>query len=141
MRFHYSPKIYILILALCLGATGFTVARLASAANYQDSQPFRVQFSRLAPLQPHLAKAAKVGYLTNVSNENDAYTRLYFPTQYVLAPTLLVPLEMKPDVDLVVGNFTRQEDYKAIGQQHGLDLVQEFPMGVVLYRRAQGAKP
>ena len=36
---------------------------------------------------------------------------------------------------LVLGNFTRQEDYAAIGKPLGLEVVREFPMGVVLYRR------
>lgn len=136
MQFRYPAKVYILISALCVMAAGFTLSRLASAAAYQDSYPFQVQFTRLAPVRPWIANTPRIGYLSNVPDEEDAFVRLYFPTQYVLAPTLLVPLHLEPEADLVLGNFTRQEDYHALGRQHGLEVVREFPMGVVLYRRA-----
>ncbi|MDZ7639723.1 MAG: hypothetical protein U5J83_15970 [Bryobacterales bacterium] len=58
-----------------------------------------------------------------------------------MAPTLLVPLEDAPAVEFVLGNFTRQDDYAARGKELGLEVVQEFPMGVVLYRRQKGSPP
>lgn len=126
---------YVLAGAFALMTAVFAVQRLAEAADYRDPYPFRTQMTRLAPVKALLAGETAVGYLSNLNVGDRRFTNLYFPTQYVLAPTLLVPLGEGGTHRLVLGNFTRQEDYAAIGKPLGLEVVREFPMGVVLYRR------
>lgn len=135
MGFQYPPRVYILIGVLGAMTLAYSVSHLAAANEYEDPYPFRTQFARLAPLQPLLAGKQKVAYLSDIKPGDSAYTRLYFPTQYVLAPTLLVPIEDAGNMEFAVGNFTRREDYAALGRPLGLEAVKEFPMGVVLYRR------
>lgn len=140
-EFRYPAKVYLLVALLGAMTLAYAVTRLAEAKDYQDTYPFRTQYARLAGVKPLLAGVRKVGYLSDLDPNRAVYARLYFPTQYVLAPTLLVPLGDAPGTEFVLGNFTRQEDYVARGRQLGLQVVKEFPMGVVLYRRQPGSPP
>lgn len=133
-EFRYPARIYLLAALLGGMTMVYSVARLAEAKDYEDTLPFRVQISRLAGVKQRIAGERKVGYLSDLDPEHSTYAQLYFPTQYVLAPTLLVPLEDRPGTKFVLGNFTRKADYTSIGHEHGLEVVAEFPMGVVLYR-------
>lgn len=141
MEFRYPPRVYVLLVVAGVMTIAASISHLAVANAYEDPYPFRTQFARLAALKPLLAGIQKVGYLSDIKPDDPGFTRLYFPTQYVLAPTLLVPLAGAQSWDLVVGNFTRQADYAAIGGSLGLEVVKEFPMGVVLYRPAKGSSP
>ncbi|MCC6262729.1 MAG: hypothetical protein IT169_04055 [Bryobacterales bacterium] len=133
-EFRYPAKLYLLTALLGVMTLVYSVTRLAEAKDYEDTLPFRVQIARLAGVKQRIASERMVGYLSDLDPEHSAYAQLYFPTQYVLAPTLLVPLEDDPGTKFVLGNFTRQGDYAAVGREHGLEIVVEFPMGVVLYR-------
>ena len=137
----YPARVYLLVALLGAMTLGYSLSRIAEAREYQDTYPFRAQFARLAGVKPLIAGERRVGYLSDQDPRRQTYARLYFPTQYVLAPTLLVPLEDAPSATFVLGNFTRQEDYTAIGREHGLEPVKEFPMGVVLYRRTAAPAP
>ena len=53
--------------------------------------------------------------------------------QYSLAPAL-IEAEDRPH-DLVVGNFSGQQDFARVGQEHSLAMVKDFGNGVILYRR------
>ena len=66
------------------------VHRVGEADSYSDPYPFRTQFARLAGVKPLIATESKVGYISNLKRGPDPYENLYFPTQFVLAPTLLV---------------------------------------------------
>lgn len=134
-EFRYPARVYVLVTLLGVAGLVYSVGRLAEAKEYQDTYPFRAQYSRLAGVRQLIASERQVGYLSDQDPRRTLFARLYFPTQYVLAPTLLVPLEDAPTVTLVLGDFTRQADYAEIGRKLGLEPVREFPMGVVLYRR------
>jgi hypothetical protein len=136
-EFRYPAKVYLLVALLGAMTLAYAVTRLAEAKEYQDTYPFRAQYARLAGIQPLIAGERKVGYLSDLDPSLATYARLYFPTQYVLAPTLLVPIDEAADTKFVLGNFTRKDDYVTLGKQHGLEIVKEFPMGAVLYRRAE----
>lgn len=140
-EYRYPAKLYLLIALLGAMTLAYSVARLAEAKDYQDSYPFRAQYARLAGVKQLIAGERRVGYLSEPGRSRSLYARLYFPTQYVLAPTLLVPVEDAVGTKLVLGNFTRKEDYAAIGRKFGLEIVKEFPMGVVLYRRPSTPAP
>lgn len=133
----YPAKVYILIALAGAMTLIYGISRLAEAKEYQDPYPFRAQFARLREVKQQLQGQRAVGYLSNLEPGERGSTQLYFPTQYVLAPTLLVPIEDRPDVEFVLGNFTRQEDYHARGREWGLEVMREYPMGVVLYRRTR----
>lgn len=137
----YPARAYLLVALLGAMTLGYSLSRISEAKEYRDTYPFRAQFARLAGVKPLLAGERQVGYLSDQDPRRQAYARLYFPTQYVLAPTLLVPLEDAPGAKFVLGDFTRQEDYAAVGRKLGLEPVKEFPMGVVLYRRMAAPAP
>lgn len=140
-EYRYPPKLYLLIALLGAMTLAYSAARLAEAKDYRDSYPFRAQYARLSGVKQLIAGERRVGYLTDLDPAQTIYARLYFPTQYVLAPTLLVPVEDSAGTKLVLGNFTRKDDYAAIGRKSGLEIVREFPMGVVLYRRLSTPAP
>ena len=140
-EFRYPARVYLLVALLGAMTLAYAVTRLAEAKEYRDTYPFRAQNARLAGVKPLIAGMRKVGYFSDLDRGRSTSVRLYFPTQYVLAPTLLVPIDEAADEEFVLGNFTRQEDYVALGQQHGLEIVKEFPMGAVLYRRRSGLAP
>lgn len=140
-EFRYPAKVYLLVALLGAMTLAYAVTRLAEAKEYQDTYPFRAQYARLAGVKPLIAGERKVGYLSDLDPSLPTYARLYFPTQYVLAPTLLVPINEAAGTTFVFGNFTRKDDYLALGRRHGLEIVKEFPMGAVLYRRRAVAAP
>jgi hypothetical protein len=141
-EFTYPPRVYLLLAAFGVMTVVYATARLGEAASYQDPYPFRTQYARLQGVKTLISGQQRVGYVTNMEQGRQGYAQLYFPTQYVLAPTLLVPEGDKTSFEYVLGNFTKQQDYAEFGRSHGLDLVREFPMGVVLYRRrAEGDTP
>lgn len=123
----------------CLLAAGWGIQRMIWAAQYQNEYRFDVQHRRLAQARQALGSAVRVGYLTNVVDGERGFTALYAPTQFLMAPTQLIPLALAPDVEWVLGDFTRQLDYAALGESHGLGVLHEYPMGVVIYRRIRPA--
>lgn len=135
----YPLRVYALVAILGTCTLVYAVSRLAEAKDYQDPYPFRTQYNRLREVKAQVGRQRKIGYLSNLGAGERGGSRLYFPTQYVMAPTLLVPIEDNPNVEWVLGNFTRQEDFRAAGLAYGLEVVREYPMGVVLYRKASGA--
>jgi hypothetical protein len=135
MQFRYPPRIYALVVMVCLMAAGWSLLRLTWAARFESGYNFNLQFQRLAPVREALGGAPRAGYYTNVGDRDVAFTKIYGPTQYVLAPTLLVPLKLDKQTTLVVGDFSRRDDYSAVGDDLGLQLKAEFPMGAVLYER------
>ena len=138
MQVRYPPRVYVLVVMMCVMATGWSLVRLTRASRFESAYSFEVQFRRLAPLREALGGAPRAAYFTNVGDSGNVFTQLYGPTQYVLAPTLLVPVALDKESPLVVGDYTRQDDYAAIGNQQGLRVAAEFPMGAVLYERAEG---
>jgi hypothetical protein len=134
-KVHYPLRVYALVALLGVATLVYGVSRLAEAKQYRDPYPFRTQYARLREVKAQVAGQRMIGYLSNTAPDGRGGSRLYFPTQYVMAPTLLVPIEDKPEVEWVLGNFTRQEDFRAAGLAHGLEVVKEYPMGVVLYRK------
>lgn len=134
-EFTYPLRVYLLLAAFGAMTVVYATARLGEAASYQDPYPFRTQYGRLQGVKALISGQRRVGYVSNMEQGKRGFAQLYFPTQYVLAPTLLVPEGDEASFEYVLGNFTKQQDYAAFGRSHGLDLVREFPMGVVLYRR------
>lgn len=133
----YPFRVYALVAVLGVATLVYAVSRLAEAKDYQDPYPFRTQYIRLREVRARMGGQRMMGYLSNLKPGAAGGSRLYFPTQYVMAPTLLVPVEDNPKAEWVLGNFTRQEDYRAAGLPFGLEVVEEYPMGVVLYRKVR----
>ncbi len=140
MRHTYPVRVYALVIVVCLLAGAWSLVRLGRASGTAERYRFEVQFQRLAGVKDLLAEVPRAGYISNLEESDSRFVSLYFPAQYVLAPTLLVPLSVAPDAELVLGDFTRREDYAAFGREYGLEIVHEFPMGAVLYRRVSAGK-
>ena len=118
--------------ALCLySAVDFY--REQNERNSQTPDPFQAaaQQRRFAPLKEATPPDAKLGYVSDVP-PNPA---IILGAAYALAPRLVVS-DASPH-QFVLGNFTRPQDYAAFGRARGLEVVQEFPHGVILYKKAR----
>ncbi len=79
-----------------------------------------------------LPPSAVVGYLTDLEPKDRSAPIIFRTAQYTLAPRLLQPGTAQ---EWVIGNFSKALDFRAIGAGKGLQLVQDYGNGVVLYRR------
>ncbi|HVO98993.1 MAG TPA: hypothetical protein VMT15_13040 [Bryobacteraceae bacterium] len=115
-----------------LGLTEY--ARFESAYQRQNADPYKVtaQFSRFADVRAAVPATATLGYLSDQPLGGTAGDALFNSAQYVLAPRLL---QKDAAENLVLGNFTRQADFAAVGAQSGLHIERNFGNGVVLFRR------
>ncbi len=88
-----------------------------------------LRFQQAAAAVP---SAGVVGYITD-QKENREWV-MFLGAQYVLAPRVLVALDKHPNSPWVIGNFARPLDLTQFANRHGLQLVQDFGSGVVLFR-------
>jgi hypothetical protein len=119
------------LLALWGAVEHYTVENVRSA---QEKDPYSVDMrvQRLAGVIAAVARDAVVGYLTNLAPGSVGASASFNAARYALAPRLLV---QSTSQDWVLGDFSSPQDYAAIGAQHGLQVVQDFGNGAVLYRR------
>lgn len=123
------------------------LAILGSLNSYQVSSANAQQFPdtygaaryqiRFAPLLGHIFADAEIGYFTDVAPSDQRYSAAYLNTQYALAPraVILVTPGMASPPEFAVGNFSRQMDYAAEGDQRGYSVMADFGQGVVLFKR------
>jgi hypothetical protein len=115
---------------LCLWGS-FESYNLESTYQQQHSDPYLAnQFARFEPLLSAVPERAELGYLTDTRPGAPAGPAMLLSAQYVLAPRLL---EKGTQQEWVLGNFTRPDDFTALGQSYGLRLQQDFGNGVVLF--------
>jgi hypothetical protein len=112
----------------------FEYARFESAYQSQNPDPYKVasQFPRFADLRAAVPADAVLGYISDQPLGTLPGDTLFGTAQYALAPRLL---RKDATPDLVIGNFTRQVDFQAIGAQQGLRIEKNFGSGVVLYKK------
>jgi hypothetical protein len=119
--------------------TAVLLALWGAIENYQVetgpgvADPYKAadQVDRLASAIQMLPRSAIVGYVSNAAGETPAALAMFNTARYALAPRLLA---QGTDREWVLGNFSEQVDYAAVGREHGLQLVRDFGGGVVLYR-------
>jgi len=101
----------------------------------QNRDPFLVgmQSSRLEGIAAKVPPDAVLGYLSDAPLDGTVGKSAFRTAAYTLAPRLLVPGAQSR---WVAGNFGRAADYTAIGREHGLQVVQDFGSGAVLFERS-----
>jgi hypothetical protein len=107
--------------------------QLESASTLRDPYMVGVQADRFAGVMQAVPRDAIVGYISDLHDNSTGAQAMFNSARYTLAPRLLVE---GTDRDFVVGNFTKPMDYAAFGREHGLQFVQDFGNGAVLYRKA-----
>lgn len=86
---------------------------------------------RFDALRKDLPATGRVGYWSNV--ERDPGDLEFHLTQFALAP---IVLEKSKTLPYVVGNIAKNPTLEELRAQ-GLEVVKDYGLGVVLYRRAQ----
>ncbi len=101
--------------------------------------PFQVQAQteRFRGVMEVLPASAVVGYVTDLQPTDRSATIIFRTAQYTLAPRILQPGTAQ---EWVIGNFSKALDFRAAGAGKGLQLVQDYGNGVVLYRRGATAR-
>ncbi len=96
--------------------------------------PFQVQAQteRFRGVIDAVPPNAVMGYVTDLDPTDRSAPIIFRTAQYTLAPRLLQP---GTGQEWIVGNFSKAFDVRAFGAGKGLQLVQDFGNGVVLYRR------
>jgi len=93
------------------------------------------QAARYQGIASALPATGIVGYLSDLPSSQTVGAVLYSGAQYTLAPRLIVEQRLQPNVEWVVGSFSRPLDMVQFGKKRSLILVKDFGSGVVLYRR------
>jgi hypothetical protein len=101
-------------------------------SQYRDPYKVTVQFLRFADLAAAVPAGAELGYVSDQPLGEMAGDTLFGTAQYALAPRLL---RKDTTPDLVVGNFTREMDYREFGAPLGLRVEKTFGSGVVLFKK------
>jgi hypothetical protein len=107
--------------------------QLESASTLRDPYMVGVQADRLAGVMQAVPPTAIVGYISDLHDDSTAAQAMFNSARYTLAPRLLIA---GTDRDFVLGNFTKPMDYATFGREHGLQFVQDFGNGVVLFKKA-----
>jgi hypothetical protein len=109
--------------------------------NRRNPDPYKIGFQepRFRKAAAELPDDAVLGYVSNLDRESLEGSTAFFGCQYALTPRILVPAESKLAPDLVLGNFSDFTDPASFAADHGMTLVKDFGLGVVLFRRG-GAK-
>lgn len=115
-----------------LGAIQYWGAETAFQRDSRDVYKIADQTARLGGFRAAVPADAILGYVTDVPSESTVGSTMFFAAQYALAPRLL---QKTDTLDLVLGNFTKPDDYGTVGKQHGLRIVRDFGNGIVLFRR------
>lgn len=121
------------------------VAVYGALNSYQVSAEYARQFPdayggerariRFAPLDSKLPATAELGYMTDLSPSQPAYTPAFLAAQYAVAPRTLLFLDPKTMPEWAVGNFSKPQDYASVADAHGYALVADLGNGIVLFRR------
>jgi hypothetical protein len=129
----------VLIAAGIALAIVFVVDQFERDFQARTQDPFRVQAQseRFRGVMEALPASAVAGYITDLEPTDRSAPIIFRTAQYTLAPRLLQPGSGQ---EWVIGNFSKSGDFRAIGAGKGLQLVQDYGNGVVLYRRGAAAR-
>ena len=140
-RVHYPALVRasVLIATALAVIIVFVVDQFERGFQAQNRDPYQVQAQRerFRGVIDALPPSAVAGYITDLEPTDRSAAIIFRTAQYELAPRLLQPGSAQ---EWVVGNFSRAADFRAFGAGKGLQVVQDYGNGVVLYRRG-AAKP
>lgn len=130
----YPPRLKAALVAAALVALWGALESFQlenQANNLHDPYMVNDQPRRLTAVMQIVPQTAIVGYVSDLADKPDAWLAIFNSARYTLAPRLLVD---GTDREWVLGNFTKPGDYAGVGREHGIEIVQDFGDGVVLYR-------
>ena len=140
-RVHYPALVRAGVLAAAALAVIIVFVVDQFERRYQTStrDPFQVQpqTERFRGVMESLPPATVVGYMTDLEPTDRSAPIIFRTAQYTLAPRLLQPGTAQ---EWVIGNFSKALDFRAMGAGKGLQLVQDFGNGVVLYRHGTASR-
>jgi hypothetical protein len=127
----------VLVVAFALTSSARWLVKLVHTDDLRTPDEVSEYDRRLAPLRDRLPRDAVIGYLSDpalatVSKaEGRKQYRKYLLTRYALVPVLVLRNQQPM---LIVGNFDDPSSAEQAGRL-GLDPVEEFGNGIVLFRR------
>lgn len=140
-RVHYPPlvRVGVLVAATLAVVIVFVVDQFERDFQARTRDPFQVQAQteRFHGVIEALPPSAVMGYITDLEPGDRSAQIIFRTAQYALAPRLLQPGAAQ---EWVIGNFSKAGDFRAIGAGKGLQLVQDYGDGVVLYRRGAATR-
>lgn len=122
------------VLALGASARSWTLAEDLAG---QRRDPYGID-SAIRRFQPIAGKLPNgpVGYLTDVSVKTQAGEAAFMAAQYALAPAMLAIPTERVTPAWAVGNFSKPQDFDAVGRAAGYRMVGDYGNGVVLFQRS-----
>jgi hypothetical protein len=136
MVIHISRKAILTILLIAYSSyQAFSLARTSKwyfEGHYTD--PVTIFEQRFEPLKPRLLKSEKIGYWTDIPEQQPGqWFKEYFLTQYSLSPTVV-----DNSVDccsLIVANVHDPSSVQSLIRNGRLSLVHDYGNGVLLLSR------
>jgi len=123
-----------IVAALALwGVLNFSTATEAMSTTAADVYRVADQQWRFQQVSAAVPAHGVIGYITDQTGMQAQ--AMLLGAQYVLAPRALVELKNRPNSPWVIGNFAKQLDVSEFAREHGLQPVQDFGAGVVLFRK------
>ena len=108
------------------------------ARQYPDAYGAGGAQVRFAPLLEKVPPATVLGYFTDVA-PSDAFNAAFLAAQHAVAPRLLVLLNTQNKQDRpewAVGNFSKPQDFAALGKTYGYSMEADLGNGIVLFHKA-----
>jgi hypothetical protein len=108
------------------------------AQRYPDAYGAGSAQVRFAPLVDKVPPATVLGYFTDVA-PSDAFNAAFLAAQHAVAPRLLVLLnaqDKQAGPEWAVGNFSKPQDFAALGKAYGYNMQADLGNGIVLFRKA-----
>ncbi len=140
-----SPENRSTIITVVLFAIGI-LAVYGALSSYQLSAAYAKQYPdafgsviaqvRFAPLLERVPATAVLGYFSDIDRASDAFNAAFLAAQHAVGPRLLVLVDAKDGPEWAVGNFSKPQDYGALGATHGYQMVADMGNGIVLFKRS-----
>lgn len=137
-----TPASYPWRAVVCLGAAavlaaGSALDYFAVTSKHRLADPYNVSdhVQRFRSATAQLSTDGVIGYISDVPIEDPRGQTAFFLAQYALAPKLLTAYDSPHKPSLVIGSFSKYQDYAEFGSSHGLEYVRDLGQGLALYHR------
>lgn len=105
----------------------------ASLAQASDPWGIAARHARFATMASKLGTVKTLGFITAAADSATSEA-LYYDAAFELAPRFVLLNDNHPS-EFIAGSFTTPIDPRLIAQANGLQVVEDFGGGVVLFRR------
>jgi hypothetical protein len=129
-----------LVLAVCLAIALLALSNIPkfwrdSASLTQPADPWGIaaRHDRFAAMSAKLGPVKTLGFITAAADPATSEA-LYYDAAYELAPRFVL-LNPNPPSEFIAGSFSMPVNPQFIAQANGIQVVEDFGGGVVLFRR------